>query len=127
MEKMPLHDTRRCRGAQDLETTIPSLPWAGGRLDCVSLCCPPDTAGSGPVAHGASGECWPCRAYSARAGNPVKPGEAELSRDKKQNWAFHSFKAAGSDVQGRMRSQGVNGCKVIFFIRNLPKKPSFVR
>ena len=108
MEKMPLHNTRRCHGAQDLETTVPSLPWAGGGPGCVSLRCPPDTAGSGPVAHGASGECWPCRAYSARAGNPVKPGEAELSCDKTQNWAFHSFKAAGSDVQSWMRSQGVN-------------------
>lgn len=53
MEKMPLHDTRRCRGSWDLETTVPSLPWAGERLGCMSLCSPPDTAGSGPVAHGA--------------------------------------------------------------------------
>ena len=122
MEKMPLHNTRRCHGAQDLETTVPSLPWAGGGPGCVSLRCPPDTAGSGPVAHGASGECWPCRAYGARAGNPVKLREAKLSWDKKQNWAFHSFKAAGSEAHGRMRSQGVIGCKVIFFIRNLPRK-----
>ena len=54
----------------------------------MSLRCPPDTAGSGPVAHAASGECWPRRAYSARAGNPVKPGEAELSWDKNKSGPF---------------------------------------
>lgn len=90
MEQMPMksHTTVAPR-AQDLEIMVPSLPWAGGCPGCLSLCCLRGTAGSRPVAHGASEECRPCRAYGTRAGNRVKPGEAKLIWDRKRTWAFN--------------------------------------
>lgn len=77
MEKMPLHNTRRCHGAQDLETTAPSLPWAGGGPGCVES--PLPTRHSWLWACGPWG-LWRVLALQGLRCQSWKPSETERSR-----------------------------------------------